>query len=133
MEVKLETIPIMYVETTNIPAGISMAFDELESYLKSFKGRKFYGAYDVPNGIYRAGVAIREGDDPAALGLCVYEIPAGIYAREKFLNWSNDLLGIGKVFDWLSEQYKGRVDSTRPSIEFYRSQRELLCLLPIIS
>ena len=45
----------------------------------SRRGRECYGAFE--GGEYRACVQVREGDDPAAIGLEVGELAGGRYAR----------------------------------------------------
>ena len=61
------------------------AMQELEARLQSLKGRKFYGTY--LNGQYRACVALKDGDDPADLGLKTWVIPGGEFARRKMKNY----------------------------------------------
>jgi hypothetical protein len=131
MEVKRDPIRVMYVESTQGPVGAPDAFRALESRLSSLKGRKFYGTFQYPDGPYRACVALTEGDDPARLGLDVGEIPGGAYAQAKLSDWPDRIDEIHKVFAELSAAHAGRVDHTRPSVEFYRSQKELVLLLPL--
>lgn len=58
-------------------------------------------------------------------------IPGGLYLREKMKNWMSRIDEIGKTFVAMAEREKPRVDRSRPSVEFYRSQDELILLLPI--
>jgi hypothetical protein len=131
METILEDIPVMFVESPNGPAGSGEAFTQLESRLASLKGRKFYATFQYSTGQYRACVAIESPDEPKALGLPVWAIPGGRYARRKLDNWTEHADEIPAVFQRLSEEYRGQVDSDRPSIEFYKSQKELVLLLPV--
>ena len=131
METVLEEIKVMYVESQNGPEGSGEAFNKLEAGLTSLKGRKFYATFQYPDGPYRACVAIEKGDDPAALGYQVGVIPGGRYARCKLENWTERPWEIPDVFEKLSEEFRERVDPSRPSIEFYKSQKELILLLPI--
>ena len=131
METVLEEIKVMYVESQNGPEESGEAFNKLEAGLTSLKGRKFYATFQYPDGPYRACVAIEKGDDPAALGYQVGVIPGGRYARGKLENWTERPWEIPAAFDKLSEAYRGRLDPSRPSIEFYKSQKELILLLPI--
>jgi len=128
VEVILSDIEVMCVVAEAGPADAQQAFDKLESKLKSLKGRRFYGTYHA--GEYRACVALLPDDKPDALGLETYIIPGGKYIREKMMQWTERLPEIGKTFIALSEQYP--TDPTRPSIEFYRSQTELLLFLPVL-
>lgn len=131
MEVKLNDIDVMYVAAEGGVRGGKEAFDKLESKLPNLKKRKFYGALlgTPEKGEYRACVAIREEDNPVAMGLKTWVIPGGRYTREKIKGWWDKLNLIGPVFKSMAENHT--VDSSRPSIEFYRSQEDLILLLPI--
>ncbi len=93
------------------------------------RGRKFYGTYQ--GGEYRASVALLPRDDARQLGLQTWVIPGGLYVREKMTDWASRLPEIGNTFMAMADREKSRVDTTRPSIEFYRSQRELILFLPV--
>lgn len=129
MEVTLEDIQVMFVRAEGGSEGAKEAFDKLESRLPSLRGRKFYGTYHA--GEYRACVALRPEDDPSAMGLDVWVIPGGRYVRAKVKDWSRRIPEIGKTFTALAEQYPA--DPSRPSIEYYRSQQELILHLPVSS
>lgn len=107
------------------------AFQKVESKLTSMRGRKFYGLlYGKPDdGEYFACVEVDPGDDPQALDLDKREIPGGWYARKKIWYWYEDLAMIGKGFEDLLEDY--RIDTNRPTIEYYRSERDLHIFVPI--
>lgn len=109
--------------------GAGQAFDKLESYLSSLRGRKFYGTFQA--GEYRACVALQPEDRPSELGLATWVIPGGRYARRKVKDWTEKVAQLGEMFDALAEEYQA--DPERPSIEFYRSQSELHLLLPVLS
>ena len=131
MEIVLEDIQVMYVESPNGPAGSGEAFSKLEAGLTSLKGRKFYATFHYPDGPYRACVVIEKSDDPEKLGLKVGVIPGGRYGRGVLEDWSERPWEIPAAFTKLSEEYQGRIDPSRPSVEFYKSQKELILLLPI--
>lgn len=65
------------------------------------------------------------------MGLDVWVIPGGRYVRAKMKDWSRRIPEIGKTFMALAEQYPA--DPSRPSIEYYRSQEELILHLPVLS
>jgi hypothetical protein len=131
METTLNDIPMMYIAAEGGPAGARDAFNKLEGKLPSLKGRKFYGTFQPETGEYRACVAIESGDDPNRMGLATGVIPGGLYFREKLKNWMSRIDEIGKTFLAIAERERHRVDKNRPSVEFYRSQDELILLLPI--
>lgn len=129
MIVTLEDIRVMYVESPNGPAGAVKAFMDLEARLLSIKGRKFYGTFQHPDGPYRACVAIRDGDDPAAQGLHTWTIPGGKFAREKLDNYRDRIPEIARTIEALAKE--NNPDQSRSGIEFYRSSKELLLFLPV--
>jgi hypothetical protein len=129
MLVKLDDVKVMFVVSPSGPQGAGEAFDRLEARLPSLKGRRFYGT--LLNGEYRACVALETQDDPAAMGLETWTIPGGAYARRKLERWSERLPEIGKIFGALAAEYPR--DPARPNIEFYRSEKELLLLMPVTS
>ena len=131
MIVDLPEIKIMYVVSKNGVVGSSQAFNKLESYLPTLKGRKFYGlVFGVPpNDTYWASVALIDLDNPEKEGMQIGAIPAGKYVQERINNWNNNTSLIGQTFQKISKQYT--IDSSRPSIEFYRSMRDMLIRLPI--
>lgn len=121
----------MFVKSDNGVKGSAKAFLKLESKLPSLKKRKFYGVLigKPDEGEYRSCVAIVDGDDPRKMGLSTWTIPGGKYAREKIKDWEQNLDKLPVVFNKMVKENK--LDSSRPTVEFYRSQKELICLLPI--
>lgn len=107
------------------------AFHEVESKLGTMKGRTFYGLlYGEPeNGEYFACVQMNKGDNSDDFGLEVRTIPSGIYARRKIRYWYEDISAIGKGFAQLFKTYL--FDPSRPTIEYYRSERDVHIFLPI--
>lgn len=127
--VTLPDVEVMYVESTTGLAGAAHAFDTLEAAFPTLRGRKFYGTFQPPAGPYRACVAIEPGDDVAALGFSTWTIAGGKYSRARVANWEENLAEIGKTFQRMREENEH--DVSRPSVEFYRSQRELVLFLPV--
>lgn len=120
---------VMYVETNRIPDGISKTFEELESKLPSLKQRRFFGVMFRDK--YWAAVEIIAQDDPTSLGLELAEIPGGKYACTKLKKWDQNSLSVDipRIFKELTRGFN--IDNTRPFIEFYRSQQELVLQAPI--
>jgi hypothetical protein len=125
--VVIEDIDVMSVIADGGPAGGPVAFAALEAPLESLRGRRFYATYQ--SGEYRACVALAAGDDPEALGLATWRIPGGEYERRKLLDWQDHVDEIAAIFDAMLPA--AELDSTRPSVEFYRSSRELVLLQPV--
>jgi hypothetical protein len=70
-------------------------------------------------------------DDPSSMGLDTFIIPGGRYIRKKMKDWLERIPKIEKTFISLAKQHPS--DPERPSIEFYRSQKELILFLPVLS
>ncbi|HUW48910.1 MAG TPA: hypothetical protein VMW36_09250 [Patescibacteria group bacterium] len=130
VEVTLEPVKVMYVEAKDGLSGVGTAWSKLESNLPSLKGRKMYGAYYGQDKVYRACVAIINEEEPKALGLPMWTIPGGKFAREKVENFARRVEIIGETFKSMEQEY--RRDPNRWYIEFYRSQNEVILLLPIL-
>jgi hypothetical protein len=128
--VVIEDIPVMFVagdRAKPIPEQAPAAFGRLEAKLGTLKGQRFYGV--VVDGEYRACVAIRPEDDPDHLPHARWVIPGGKYARRRLADWEQhrDLIGPTVM------ELRGRsdFDGSRHCIEYYRSQRELLIMVPV--
>lgn len=134
--VELSEIPVMRVRADMKGKGAkgpSEAMWRLESKLPTLKGRKFYGTFkETPDGEeYFACVAKIDSDDPLKMQLETGVIPGGKYARRKVLEWEK-VIRDGQLPRIFQEMIKSNdADSTRPSIEYYRSQTELLLYLPV--
>jgi hypothetical protein len=129
--VTMPSIPVLYVAGERgkpISQQASAAFRRLEERLASLRGRKFYGV--VVGDEYRACVAVAPDDyDTAAMPLSSWTLPGGKYARHKIGDWEKHRDRIGPAIGAL--RHRPDFDPTRPCIEYYRSQRELLLQIPV--
>jgi hypothetical protein len=128
-DISLKPIPVLCVTTHKGSEDIQRVWNELESKIPSLKGRKFYGTFQPPDGPYRACVALQPGESADLMQLESWTIPGGRYARRKLLDWEEHRDEIGGMFEEMADHEPA--DPARPSIEFYRSQRELVLLLPV--
>src|SRR5690242_15342875 len=131
--VELQEIPVLRVKADIKGKGPPAAFDLLESKLPTLKGRKFYGTFQPrPDGEeYYACVARIDSDDPERMQLETGVIPGGWYARRRFPDWEKNLSKIAATFEEMARI--NDVDPSRPSLEFYRSQAELILFLPVLT
>jgi len=91
----------------------------------------YLGAFYSPTKEYRVCVQVKEGDDPAALGLETGTLPGGRYLRTRLRGEPPALYDrIAPTFEELLKQAPS--DETRPSIEFYRRHDEIDLLLPVV-
>ena len=63
------------------------------------------------------------------MGLAECTIPGGEYGRAKLDNWEDHIPEIGRTFERMARECER--DPRRPSVEFYRSQKELVLLFPV--
>jgi len=128
-EITLNNIIVLSVEVIGVKNS-NLAFNQLESKLPTLRSRKFYGCLigTPERGVYRACVAKLEGETCDTL--VTWTIPEGKYLRAKIENWVGKENMIGKVFSDMRKTSK--FDPKRPYIEYYRSQKELILLLPIL-
>jgi DNA gyrase inhibitor GyrI len=78
---------------------------------------------------YYACVARIDSDDLHKMQLETAAIPGGSYAHHRFPDWEKNLSKLPATFGEMARTHD--VDPAGPSIEFYRSQAELLLFLPV--
>jgi hypothetical protein len=133
MVVDRPAIEVLRVRADMDGKGPKAAFDLLESKLSTLRGRKFFGTIRLlEDGVeYYACVERLPGEDPGALKLDIGVIPGGRYIRRRVWNWM-DVVAAGKMKEMSQEFAEGYpLDPERPSIEYYRSMKELHILLPL--
>jgi hypothetical protein len=127
--VEREPTPVLFVRCADELAEMQATWARFEE-LVGLRGRKFYGAYYPLLDEYRVCSAVRDGDDAAALGVEVGELPGGRYLRARLRGDPPELYSrIGPTFEALMAQTAP--DESRPSIEFYRRLDEVDLLLPV--
>ena len=120
---------VMFLRTADEPVEMRRGWERLEAVV-GLRGRRFFGAFDPATREYRVCVQVREGDDPAALGLERGTLPGGRYLRARLRGEPPALYErIGPTFEALVSS--ATPDETRPSIEFYRGRDEVDLLLPV--
>ncbi len=113
--------------------GPKGAFAVLESKLPTLKGRRFFGTIRArEEGLeYYACVERLATEDAATLGLESATVPGGRYVRRRIWDWAA-VVAAGKMEELSQDLARGHVlDPDRPSIEFYRSRKEMHFLLPL--
>lgn len=126
--VTLAPIEVMYVSSARGLSGVGDAWTHLETAVGTRRGRKFYGTF--LQGEYRACVALKPSDDPDALGLGRTVIPGGAYAASKVRDWTRGPDAIRTAI--LALRHTHQTDDSRPDIEFYRSETDMLVYVPVM-
>jgi hypothetical protein len=130
-DVTLDELPVLVVEKDGDPGeAAGQAFSELEAALPSLRGRRFYGYYEPDARRYFACVVVQDGDD--ALDLDRRSLPGGAYARARLRGRPPELYArIGDAFDRVTKLVA--VDSSRPWLEYYRSEDQVDVLVPVLA
>jgi hypothetical protein len=120
---------VMYLEVQDEPAAIARGWGELERRIGSLRGRRFLGTFD--RGTYRTSTVLREGDDPATLGLATGTVHGGSYLRRRLRGEPAEIYAqIPTAFAEL-ERAANR-DASRVPIESYRRLDEVDLLIPMM-
>ncbi len=130
--INLPSILTMSVPVQVFPEGVKSAFNSLENKLVNKNGRQFFGAVHINNNElnYKACLVQNAKDEHLALGLDNYTIPGGKYVTNKLVNWTKNTHLIKEMFNEMEHKY--RFDASRPQLEYYKSNRELVLMLPVI-
>jgi hypothetical protein len=122
---------LMCLKSLKGPLTAEQTFDLLENNLSTLKKKKFYGLSRLENNelTYLACVKIEDGDNIHAPGLFELNVPRGNYIRERIAEWMENLGQIPFIIDKVSAD--NLVDPEKYIIEFYRSEKELVLLIPI--
>lgn len=139
MEYLLEAdIQLMCLQSPNGLESAAETMSKVENAMESLKGRRFYGLFKEENGneTYLACTRIETGDDPEALGFKRVSIPTGRYDRDKLPEWEEswdgkNIGGLPELFQKMIDRNEGKVDWERFSVEYYRSRKELIVMLPL--
>lgn len=124
----LEPIPILYLPAIDGPAGARRAFEILESRIDNMKRTRFYGAMHR-DGTYGACVARRNSDEAAPPECHWAELPGGAYVRTMLSPWQDLIPRIAETVDRMAENHSH--NPSGPSLECYRSERDVILLLPV--
>jgi hypothetical protein len=95
------------------------------------RGRRMYAMVDTRAGTYAACTPVRDGDEPARLGLDTAELPGGWYLRARITGDPPGLYErIGPAMRALAA-LAAPADPDRPLVEFYRRHDEIELWVPV--
>ncbi len=129
--IELPSLRLITVRAARFPEGTREAFAALEGKLSTLRGRRMYGlVYSTPAGLeYHAGLVPESEEEVQRFGFPVRESPAGRWARTKLMNWEEHLSEIGPTIGRMIGEFG--IDASRPTLEYYRSHRELHLMVPL--
>jgi hypothetical protein len=111
--------------------SIQAGWPDFESRFTTLRGRTMMAVVWPEQGIYRLATAMRDEDDPDALGLRMGCLPGGGYLQLSLTAGGRGVHRlIGPAFEELHAH--GEYDAARPCIEVYRSPQQVDCLLPVL-
>jgi predicted transcriptional regulator YdeE len=123
-------VPVIGAQVKTFPDGIGEAFDRLISMLPDGMHRPCYGiCYGTEKGIHYIAAIAGSTSEAATLNLQSYIIPKGDYVVKSIANWRDKLPAIKEAFH---ELLSGDcADISRPCIEWYKNDNEMLCMLKL--
>ena len=127
-----EDVNVMCLQAKSFPEGIKEAFDKLYALLPDAKDRTFYGiSHGAPDDsiIYKAAVKISGKGEADKYGCEHFVIVRGEYATETIMDWHQHIPSIGATFMRLLSD--PRMDRNFPCVEWYKSDKELMCMVKI--
>jgi predicted transcriptional regulator YdeE len=129
-----QEIKVFGIQVKTFPAGIGEAFEGLIKMIPGGFNRSYYGiSYMDPNGaiIYYATAAeTTEGEaEKYHCERCIIE--SGEYLSVTVNQWRDKTGCIKDVFHEIMKE--GDVDNTKPAVEWYKNDDEMLCMIRTIT
>jgi hypothetical protein len=122
-------VPVMLERTSDELTAIQQLWPRFEG-LVGLRGRRMYAMVEGSGGTYAACTPIKDGDDPAALGLGTAVLPGGWYLRTRITGEPPGLYErIGPAMQALEKL--ARVDPDRPLVEYYRRHEQIELWVPV--
>lgn len=115
----------------SFPTGIGEAFDELIKKIPKGDERTYYGiSWCIDNRItYIAAAEQKSENEPLKYNCASYTVERGEYLSVTVHDWQDKVACIKDVFTEILKDR--RVDNTKPAIEIYKSNKEMLCMVAI--
>jgi len=123
-------IKVYGFEVDDFPKGIAAAFDKLIATLPAGSGRPCFGLSQMKDDgtiLYIAAIEQHDNDEAAKNNCISYTIPKGNYLSVEILDWMPKVDSIKDVFGELMRHPEA--SHTAWCIEWYKSDKEMLCLL----
>jgi hypothetical protein len=98
--------------------------------LVGLRGRKMFARIDDEAGTYTVCTPIKDGDNPADLGLQIGTLPGGWYLRGRLVGEPSEIYP--KIGEGMAELERTMPpEPGRPLVEFYRRHGEVELWIPI--
>jgi hypothetical protein len=124
-----DDLKVFGVEVKTFPIGIQEAFDGIVSKLPPAEPRTYYGLSTcTKDGIsYIAAAAETFEGEGEKYGYTSYLVEKGEYLAVTVLDWLKKTDSIKHVFEQMFSDT--RADRTKPCVEIYKNDEEMLCLV----
>lgn len=127
--VERRPVAVMWRRIPDEVPAMQTTWAEVEASV-GLRGRTYFGAFDPADETYLVCAVLKDGDDPAAHGLELGELPGGRFARKRLRGEPPALYDqIGPGFAELHAAFD--VDLSRLELEHYRRRDELDLYVPI--
>lgn len=123
-------ITVIGNQVPTFPNGIGESFEALMHKLPGGMQRGWYGvSYMTPDNriVYKTMAEEKEKDEAQKFHLETYTIEKGDYMATEIKDWKKNLSCIKDVFEEMMRDK--RTDKTKPCIEWYKTEDEMLCLI----
>lgn len=127
-------ITIFGFPVKTFPERIGEAFDSLIEMVPERLDRSYYGVcYMNAEGklVYIAAVEERTHGEAEKNNCERYTIEKGKYFAVRVTNWRQKVDSINHVFEQMMQSKE--VDSTKPCVEWYKNDFEMLCMLKAVN
>ncbi len=126
-----EDLKVFGIQVDKFPTGIGEAFDKLVKMIPEGFKRSYYGIAEMMNKgmIYRATAEEKQEGEAEKYGCENYTIEKGEYLTVTLRDWQSKTNTINSIFHNMIQDDK--VDRTKPSIEWYKNEHEMLCMLKL--
>jgi predicted transcriptional regulator YdeE len=126
-------VKVFGIEVKTFPAGIGEAFDELIKKTGDGAGeRNYYGISSMSNEgkmMYKAVAEEKFEGEAKKLNYDEGVIEKGKYLYEALYHWQNKTCLIKDIFHSIMND--DHVDKTKPCIEWYKNDDEMLCMVKV--
>lgn len=123
-------IPVFGLQVKTFPSGIGEAFDELIKKTGDCAGaRAYYGISEFKDGnmVYYATAEEKIEHEAEKYNYEKLKIEKGEYLTSTVIDWQKKTECIKDVFYEIIQD--PRVNKTKPAIEWYKSDTEMMCLV----
>lgn len=127
-------ITVFGFQVTTFPIGIGEAFDSLIEMVPEGLGRSYYGISHITSDgkvVYLAAVEEKKNGEAEKNSCERYSIEKGKYLVTGIKDWREKIDSIKGVFHEMMVQPD--VDHSKPCIEWYKNDDEMLCMMSVIS